>query len=705
MKKCFVICVTILVSFVFSSFLNGQSGDPFVTPDNLKDNVAFWKKIYTEVSLYDGLIHDREYPLIIYKKITTGKKSGRRRRQHIRKYINQIANSLNILNRKKPSQWGPEEKRIAELFKRHASMKAIKTARSRVRFQQGQKERYRGGLERSGAYMTHILRVFNQYGVPSRIAFLPHVESSFVIKAYSKVGAAGMWQFMRRTGRLYMKVNYKVDERWDPYKSTVAAAKLLKQNYKKLKSWPLAITAYNHGLASISRAVRVTKSRDLGVIIDKYKNRRFRFASKNFYGCFLAASEIASNPHKYFPNLKFHKPKEYKEMVLKSYIRPSVLSKHLGIPSKELARLNPAIRPTVFRRNLTIPRGYKLRLPGTLTPAQAAQKMTAIPGSLKRSKSEDYDYYSVRRGDTLYRIARRHGISLRMLQDSNDIGRRNRIYIGQVLRIPVPGKTMAKKRPAKKTGKKKAARPGKARDTKPVTTKNSIAAKPAPDVSSKSTPEASTKAAPDTAEKTTSDNTGIGAGTTSQPPVMNQKDIARAKQAMKKLGELVARIADTPAETKTGPDSGNFDATVYNFEVSGFSKKKTAKIRVEVDETLGNIADWLNVPIYRIRRLNRHGRRSIKIGQRLVLPLDRGSVKLFTSKRLEFHMALEEDFYNRYEVTGVKERRVKRGENIWSICNDDDEIPMWLFKKYNRNLDISKLTLNTTVKLPVIKEK
>ena len=83
---------------------------------------------------------------------------------------------------------------------------------------------------------------------------LPHVESSFNAAAYSKVGAAGLWQFMRSTGRRYMRVDDAVDERLDPYRSTEAAAQLLAYNYRVLGSWPLALTAYNHGAAGMRRA-------------------------------------------------------------------------------------------------------------------------------------------------------------------------------------------------------------------------------------------------------------------------------------------------------------------------------------------------------------------------------------------------------------------------------------------------------------------
>ena len=106
--------------------------------------------------------------------------------------------------------------------------------------------------------MKEIKRIFKEVGVPEELSVLPHVESSFQLQAYSSAGAAGIWQFTRSTGRLYMKVGYEVDERRDPIVAAYAAAKLLKHNYKQLKSWPLAITAYNHGVNGMKRAKKGT---------------------------------------------------------------------------------------------------------------------------------------------------------------------------------------------------------------------------------------------------------------------------------------------------------------------------------------------------------------------------------------------------------------------------------------------------------------
>ena len=139
-------------------------------------------------------------------------------------------------------------------------------------------------------------------GLPRELAALPHVESSFDPTAYSKVGAAGLWQFMPGTGRRFLRVNDAVDERLDPYRATEAAAQLLDYNYRLLGNWPLALTAYNHG-AKACVAPRLHGHLRHRHHRAQYPSPSFGFASRNFYVSFLAALEIDRNPEKYFGSL------------------------------------------------------------------------------------------------------------------------------------------------------------------------------------------------------------------------------------------------------------------------------------------------------------------------------------------------------------------------------------------------------------------
>ena len=262
------------------------------------------------------------------------------------------------------------------------------------------------------------------------------MESSFNTAAYSKVGAAGLWQFMRGTGRLFLKINYLIDERRDPIAATSAAARLLKQNYDQLQSWPLAVTAYNHGVNGMKRAVEVAGSRDIAVVIARYSSPSFQFASKNFYACFLAASDIAKHPEAFFTDLHFAPKYEFKTLVLPSFMKPAVVCRYLNISQTTLMDYNPALRPVVFFQQKQIPAGFAIRIPPELRLPEAEKLLAAVPDSLKSDAPERLQYYNVQKGDNLYTIAARMGVTADRLALENRITRGGRIYAGQVLRVP-----------------------------------------------------------------------------------------------------------------------------------------------------------------------------------------------------------------------------------------------------------------------------
>ena len=136
----------------------------------------------------------------------------------------------------------------------------------------------------------YMEKIFRDRGVPASITTLTFVESMFNPNALSNVGASGIWQFMKSTGKEYLIVNRFIDERRSPLKATRAAAQFLMENYKKLKSWPLAITAYNFGPNAMRKAVQKLNTMNLSTIIREYKAKNFGYASKNFYAEFIAAN-------------------------------------------------------------------------------------------------------------------------------------------------------------------------------------------------------------------------------------------------------------------------------------------------------------------------------------------------------------------------------------------------------------------------------
>jgi len=256
--------------------------DPFPIPPSLEDPVRFWTRIYSEVDTRGGLIHDSRDLAIVYEKIRFPDGASRRARQRqVERTKEHYDAILAALASGKRSGLSSDEQRVLALFPDGVSEGTLRAARGRIRFQLGQADRFRTGVIRAGRWEPHIAQVLADYGVPYELAALPHVESSYNPDAHSHAGAAGLWQFTRSTGRMFMRIDHVVDQRRDPYASSVAAAQLLLANYRRTKTWPTAITAYNHGTAGMERAIRRLGTRDIGRIVHEYRSRTSGFASRN----------------------------------------------------------------------------------------------------------------------------------------------------------------------------------------------------------------------------------------------------------------------------------------------------------------------------------------------------------------------------------------------------------------------------------------
>ena len=207
--------------------LANQEDALLARPAALEKTVQFWIRIYTEVSTDGGLLHDARHLEVVYQVIDFPKNASRRTQdRHVEREKKQIRKALRALARGRRDDLGAEEARILALWPEGVSNATLRAAASRVRFQLGQADKFRAGVIRSGAWLPHIRKTFEEMGLPAALAALPHVESSYTPHAYSRVGAAGLWQFTRSTGRRFMRVDYVVDERLDPFKSTLAAARL-----------------------------------------------------------------------------------------------------------------------------------------------------------------------------------------------------------------------------------------------------------------------------------------------------------------------------------------------------------------------------------------------------------------------------------------------------------------------------------------------
>lgn len=720
--KCIKVIVVFLSLFVMTSSVRSENSsyELFPTPDILKERVAFWKKVYSEFTLRDGMIHDRDYPSIVYAKIY-----GETNIANIKRQKEHIVASLIKINTQPESTWTKEETAIVELYRQNASVDLLKGAEERIRFQQGQADRFKEGLIRSGLYLDTIRTIFKQYGIPERLAYLPHVESSFNTAAYSKVGAAGLWQFMRGTGKLFgMKINYTIDERRDPIIATKGAARYLSTAYSELKEWPLAITSYNHGIGGMKRAVNATGSRDLGYIIQNYESSSFKFASSNFYSCFLAASEIAENYKTYFPGLTLHQKSEFSDFTLTHYVRPDVLCKYLNITTAQLIALNPAIRSAVFEQQNKLPAGFSMHIPSSITPSSATAVLAAMPDSLKSNVPERSQYYKVNKNDNLIGIATRLGVSVQDLATENKLGRKSSLMIGQLLRIP-PAKTIEK--PVEMVASVLPTQTVIEKQVEPAV-KDSIT--PASAVSTDALieiaqNEVQSKVPPEELQPKTVKVEKMKVIKTPipkpvalvKPPIVKENKEPEPTAAIEQVADSLKEVATAPAvEAKIQKQNerpivqGKFDISIYNLDITISPVGAAAELTVSIDETIGHYADWLGVATSKIRKLNNMGRGSdIRINKHLTIPVvQKDMIDQFVEARLEYHMAIEEDFYSQFRVSDVKSHTIQKKETLWDMCNQSDienAMPLWLFKKYNKHIDLNTLVPGTIVWIPVISEK
>jgi membrane-bound lytic murein transglycosylase D len=304
----------------------------------------------------------------------------------------------------------------------------------RLRFQLGQKDRFLEGIFHSGRYLKQMEEIFKEQGLPIELTRLPFVESSFNLNARSKVGASGIWQFMRSTGRQYMKIDMVVDERNDPIRATVAAAKKMKQNFNMLGNWPLAVTGYNHGPYGVSRLVKKMGTDNLVELLDVRKGS-FGFASASFYASFLAAIEAEKRAEKYFGVVFREKPMTVKKLDLEKNIHSSQLIEIFNKDEQLAKKMNPHLQSYFWRGNVHLKKGHYFNVP-TAEYETLLARYNALSDKKVVAIEAQGTVYKVNSGDTLGRIAMEFKVSLRKLMDVNGIMDPRSVQIGQELRIP-----------------------------------------------------------------------------------------------------------------------------------------------------------------------------------------------------------------------------------------------------------------------------
>jgi membrane-bound lytic murein transglycosylase D len=305
------------------------------------------------------------------------------------------------------------------------------------------------GLVRAGKYLPMIKEIIEHEGLPPELAYLPLVESNFKVKARSRAGASGLWQFMPRTGRNSgLTVDWDVDERYDVEKSTYAAVRHLSKLHNLFGSWEIALAAYNAGEFGVFRGMASTYERDYWKLLEASTQRRARVLPRETRGYvpkFMAAVTIAQNPEEYGFQPIVENPLRYDKILIKGSVSLDPIARECGVSLKTLRELNPELKVsyTPFRDE-----GYELKVPeGT------SEKLQVALAKMPVTRGVDSFRHRVARGETLSTIAERYGSSIQDIMMANNIRNRNRIREGQFLNIPtaVRGRNPSEAPPATRT--------------------------------------------------------------------------------------------------------------------------------------------------------------------------------------------------------------------------------------------------------------
>mgnify|MGYP006163628759 CR=1 FL=1 len=708
-----------------------QDSALFPRPAELEPAIGFWVRVYTEVDTQSGFLHDSRHLDVVYTDLRLNRRQIEARRS-------QIQEDLRVLATGKRDQLSDSQSDILSLWPSDVTNQTLRAAASNVRWQLGQSDRFLGGLQRSGAYRQHIKQVVQGKGLPAELAVLPHVESSFNPGAYSSASAAGMWQFTRTTGQRFMRIDHIVDERMDPYTATSAAMSLLEYNYSVLGTWPLALTAYNHGAGGIARAVRETETTDIETIVANYKGRAFGFASRNFYAQFLAVLDVEKNSEKYFGTVRFDAAPNFREVETDAFIDAEIFASSVGVSLEQLRADNRALRPVVWEGNKRIPAGFRVKVREEVVPS--GDILAMVLADFKFPVQTPDIAYVVERGDSLSVIARRFNTSVTRLASLNQLQSRNRIQIGQRLLLPQDNSPQTSIVAVVSEDGSYTVRRG---DTVSlIAARYGVTERALLAVNGIQDPHriypGQQLAMPGQGDP------GIqlaGIDATNTPTPTQQTQLAvESEERLEPVNDIQASSADEELEqlalvrlppAAVLPDNQVLDVPVSDAESSAealdpvidvsesneqlveslsadpsdYTVASNHTVEVQASETLGHFADWLDIRAWDVRRLNNMAYRDpVIVGKRLSLDFSRVNIAEFELKRREFHATLQQEFFSNYRIQGVEQYQIKRNDNIGVIARNRYSTPIWLLRQYNPELDFNRIQIGQQIAFPLVEQ-
>jgi membrane-bound lytic murein transglycosylase D len=295
-------------------------------------------------------------------------------------------------------------------------------------FQTAIREKFVTWLGRSEKYIPFMKNLLKEHGLPGDLVYLSLIESGFNPYAYSRSKASGLWQFISLTGKRYgLKVNWWVDERRDPEKSTIAAAKYLKDLYEMFACWYLAAAGYNAGEYKIVKAMKLYRTEDFWMLT---KHRYLKRETKDYVPQMIAAALIAKDPEKYgFTDIEYQEPLRYEKVKVPELTDLSLIAKACETSLEEIKDLNPEIRRGVTPPNET---EYEIKIP-------FGKKELFLKNfeALQPLEKFEFKTHLVKKGETLPRIAKSYWVDLEPMIEINHLNKTSPISKGMTLLIPI----------------------------------------------------------------------------------------------------------------------------------------------------------------------------------------------------------------------------------------------------------------------------
>jgi membrane-bound lytic murein transglycosylase D len=497
-----------------------------------------------------------------------------------------------------------------------------------------------------------------------------------------------------------------------------------------------------------------------------YNSRTFGFASRNFFPSFLAALTIDENPEKYFGALERRPEQKFREITMPAYVRLATLERALGVDREQLRALNPAWRPGIFSGSRLVPRGYRLRLPADTAEKWTADLLTSkLPANELYAGQVTPRTHRVRRGETLASIAQRYGMTAARLGELNGLSSSAQVRAGRQLNLPeqlprtltasnaAPPTPVAADMPSPQNA---TAATAPAEDYYVVRRNDSlqviaarvrvpeaqllrmnslkdpdrlyegqrlrIAGELKAEIAARES-ESDTKvaaidaargeaqrevAAVEVVREETTRPIGTGEPTRGRP--RSAAAVAMAAATTPEVAKSVVLAADNAREAVTAsqaeelsPALGPTSGTQALADSIDYQVRDDGTIRIEATETLGQYADWLQIPTQKLRTLNKlKARQPVLLGQKLKLDYSRVSRETFEQVRRDYHAKLQGEFFAQHRISGTEVYIVRRGDSLWTMTQRFSNLPIWLLRQYNPDTDLSDLRAGTQVTMPKV---